>query len=248
MFRFSVGKVLNTTICWKSDSLEDAYSTMQVDIFWCFPSNMLKIQNVNVLLAFHSRAMNQEQSDILCCPQDVNTNQFCPLPFIFEHFPPQTRMLCHAISKQIVYSQHKIILSQQQPSIGPTWIHFKLVRIRHFRCGCSIGMQHPKHAPDRLCKLIFSFLFFSSKIKRQKDAITPQRSRLCACAGCHVTHRSGRRTTGFQDRAKFHIRLWNWMIFLPTIIIIRKCYTPLCVCTFPRYNCAYYVNFSTFVI
>ena len=139
---------LNTTIFWKSDSLEDAYSTMQVDIFWCFPSNMLKIQNVNVLLAFHSRAMNQEQSDILCCPQDVNTNKFCPLPFIFEHFPPQTRMLCHAISKQIVYSQHKIILSQQQPSIGPTWIHFKLARIRPFRCGCSIGMQHPKHAPD----------------------------------------------------------------------------------------------------
>ena len=76
MSRFSVWKVLackhllekgflvyslNTTIFWKSDSLEDAYSTMQVDIFWCFPSNMLKIQNVNVLLAFHSCALNQEQ-------------------------------------------------------------------------------------------------------------------------------------------------------------------------------------------
>ena len=31
------------------------------------------------------------------------------------------------------------------------------------------------------------FLLFS-KIKRQKDAISTQRSVLCACAGLHVTH------------------------------------------------------------
>ena len=88
-------------------------------------------------------------------------------------------MLCHAISEQVVYSQHKIILSQQQPSIGATWIHLKLVRIRPFRCGCSNGMQHPKHAPDHLCKLIFSFLFFLPKSKGKR---TPSHPNGLSCA------------------------------------------------------------------
>jgi hypothetical protein len=43
-------------------------------------------------------------------------------------------------------------------------------------------------------------------------------------------------------------QLWNRMIFLQTISIIRKCYPSLFVCTFPLYSFAYYINFPTFVI
>jgi hypothetical protein len=32
---------------------------------------------------------------------------------------------------------------------------------------------------------------------------------------------------GFETCAKFYIQLWNWMIFLQTISIIRKCYPSL---------------------
>jgi hypothetical protein len=73
----------------------------------------------------------------------------------------------------IVYSQLKIIISQQQPSIGPNWIHFKLVRSVFFRCSCSIGMQHPKHVPDHPCKLIFSFSFFFKNQKAKGRHLTP---------------------------------------------------------------------------
>jgi hypothetical protein len=121
----------------------------------------------------------------------------------------------------IVYSQHKIIISQQQPSIGPNWIQFKLVRSVFFRCSCSIGMQHPKHVPDHPCKLILSFSF-SSKIKRQKDAISPQRSLLCACSGLSRDTFKREKNNGFENSAKFHIRLWN-----QTLSIIRKCYPSL---------------------
>ena len=111
-------------------------------------------------------------------------------------------MPCHLRTSSLFSTQN-----HTQPATTLNWAKLDTFqaceRIRPFRCGSSIGMQHPKHAPDHLCKLIFSFLFFSSKIKRQKDAITPQRSRLCACAGCHVTHRSGRRTTGFKIAPNF---------------------------------------------
>ena len=61
----------------------------------------------------------------------------------------------------------------------------------------------PKTCTRSLVQTHFLLFIFSSKIKRQKDAITPQRSLLCACAGCHVTHRSGRRTTGFKIAPNF---------------------------------------------
>jgi hypothetical protein len=195
------------------------------------------VQNVNVLLALHSRAMNQEESDILCCPQDVNTNKFSQFNFAlfrsFCYILPH-RHGCYAFSEQI-------IISQQQPSIGANWIHFKLVRICFFRCSCSIGMQHPKHAPDHLCKLIFSFSFFFKNQKAKGRHLTPTVSLV-------RMRRVSRDAFEREKNNGFHIRLWNRMIFLATISIIRKCYPSLFVCTFPPYTFAYYINFSTFVI
>ena len=133
-------------------------------------------------------------------------------------------MLCHAISEQIVYSRHKIILSQQQPSIGPTWIHFKLVRGSVLfavvpRLECSTQNMH-----QITCANSFSrFYFFFQNQKAKGRHLTPTVS-LVRMRRVSRDTLEQEKNNGFQDRAKFHIRLWNWMIFLPTIVIIRKCY------------------------
>ena len=136
---------------------------------------MFKIKNVNVLLVLNYCAMNQEESDILCCPQDVNTNKF---------------------------AQFNFALFQQQPSIGPNWMHFKLLRSVFFavvvRLECSNQNMHQITRANS-----FSHFLYSSKIKRQNDAISPQPSLLCACTGCHVKHSSGRRTTGLKIAPNF---------------------------------------------
>ena len=145
--------------------------------------------------------------------------KFCPLPFILVNFPPQIRMLCLLRSKQ----NHN---SQQQPSIGPNWINFKLVRFVFFagvvRLQCSTQNIHQiTHANS------FPQFFSSSKIQRQKDAISPQQSLLWACAGLSRDTFELEKNNGFENCAKFHIRLWNRMIFLQTISILRKCYPSL---------------------
>jgi hypothetical protein len=167
--------------------------------------------------------MNREESDILCCPQDVDTNKFAQFNFalfrsfwyIFPH-----RHGCYAFSEQIFYSQHKIIISLQQPSIGPNWIHFKLVSPVFFavvvRLECSSQNMHQITRANS-----FSNFLFSSKSKRQKDAISPQRSLLCACAGLSRDTFKREKNNGFENSAKFQ------MIFLQTISIIRKCYPSL---------------------
>ena len=134
---------------------------------------------------------------MLCCPQDVNTNksfpvQFCPLPLILVNFPHRHR--CYAFSSSFSEQNHN------QTTTALNWAKldtFQACEIRLFRCSRSIGMQHPKHAPDHPCKLIFpvSLLFKNQKAKGRH---LTQRSLLCACAGCHVTHLSGRRTTALK--------------------------------------------------
>jgi hypothetical protein len=190
---------------------------------------MFKIKNVNVLLALNYCAMNQQDSDILCCPQDVNTNKFSQFNFalcrsFLVHFPPQTQMLCLFRTNSLFSTQN-----HNQPATTLNWAKldtFQAYEICLFRCPCLIGMQHPKHAPDHPCKP-FSHVLFSSKIKRQKDAISPQRSLLCACAGLSRDTFEREKNNGFENCAKFHIRLWDRMIFLQIISIIRKCYPSL---------------------
>jgi hypothetical protein len=152
--------------------------------------------------------------------------------YIFPH-----RQGCFAFSEQIVYSQNKIIISQQQPSIGPNWMHFKLVRSVFFavvvRLECSTQNMHQITRANT-----FSHFIFSSKIKRQKDTISPQSSLLCACPRCHMKHSSGRRTTavavGSDD--------------IPTDHFYHQKMLSIFICTFSQYTFAYYINFSTFVI
>ena len=122
----------------------------------------------------------------------------------FGTFSPTVTIL----SKALAYSQHKVKICQQQPSIGPNGIHFELVRIFLFRCSCSIGTQNPKHAPDHACKLIFSFYFFFKNQMAKGRHLTPT---VYLVRMRRVSHDTLERekNNGFQDRAKFHIRLWN---------------------------------------
>ena len=112
------------------------------------------------------------------------------------------------LTEQLAYSQHKVEICQHQPSIGPSGIHFKLVRIFLFRCSCSIGTQHPKHAPDHSCKLILSFHLFFKNQKAKGRHLTPTVSLVRMCRVSRDTIER-EKNNGFQDRAKFHIRLWN---------------------------------------
>ena len=102
----------------------------------------------------------------------------------------------------LVHSRNKITIRQQQPSTGPNWIHFKLVRSVFFaavvRLECSTRNMHQiTHAYS------FSQFLFYSKIKRQKDAISPNGLSCAHAQGCHVTHLSGRRTTALKLAPNF---------------------------------------------
>ena len=107
--------------------------------------------------------------------QDVNTNKFSQFNFALLRsfwyiFPHSHR--CYASSEQ----------NHNQPATNLNWAKldtFQACEICLFRCSCSIGMQHPKHAPDRLCKLIFSFLFFLPKSKGKR---TPSHPNGLSCA------------------------------------------------------------------
>ena len=115
--------------------------------------------------------------------------------YIFPH-----RHGCYAFSK---YNSLFSTQNHNQPATTLNWAKldtFQACEICLFRCPCSIGVQHPNNAPDHPWKLIFSCSFF---FKNQKDAISTQPSLLCACAGCHVTHLSGRRTTALKLAPNF---------------------------------------------
>ena len=107
----------------------------------------------NALLSSGFKYQQKFPSSIL--PSSVNLCKFSPLlKFI------------------IVHSRNKITIRQQQPSIGPNWIHFKRVRSVFFaavvRLECSSRNMHQiTHANS------FSQFLSYSKIKRQKDAISP---------------------------------------------------------------------------
>ena len=161
--------------------------------------------------------------------------------YIFPH-----RHGCYAFSEQIVYSQHKIIISQQQPSIGPNWIHFKLVRSVFFRCSCSIGMQHPKHVPDHPCKLIFSFSFFFKNQKAKGRHLTPTVSlvRMLRVVTWHI--RAGEEQRVWKLRQISHPAVGSDDI--PTDHFYHQKMLSIFICTFSQYTFAYYINFSTFVI
>jgi hypothetical protein len=163
---------------------------------------------------------------MLCCPQDVNTNksfpvQFCPLPLILVNFPHRHR--CYAFSSSFSEQNHN------QTTTALNWAKldtFQACEICLFRCSCSIGMQHPKHALDHPCKLIFPVVFLILKSKGKR---TPSHPTVSLVRMRRVSRDTFEREkdNGFETCAKFYIQLWNWMIFLETISIIRKCYPSL---------------------
>ena len=88
--------------------------------------------------------------------------------YIFPH-----RHGCYAFSK---YNSLFSTQNHNQPATTLNWAKldtFQAWEICLFRCSCSIGMQHPKHAPDHPCKLIFSFSFFFKNQKAKGRHLTP---------------------------------------------------------------------------
>ena len=160
--------------------------------------------------------------------QDVNTNKFSQFNFALLRsfwyiFPHSHR--CYASSEQ----------NHNQPATNLYWAKLDTLQaceICLFRCSCSIGMQHPKHAPDHPCKLILSFSFFFKNQNAKGRHLAPTVSLVRMRRVPRDTFER-EKNNGFDNRAKFHIRLWNRMIFLQTISIIRKCYPSLFFCTFP---------------
>ena len=113
--------------------------------------------------------MNAEELKMLHFPQDVNTNKKCPrsiLPSFINvgKFSPHTYG-CYAFSTSLFSNRNHF-----QPATAHSWNKFNTFQacvLRLFRCSCSTGMQHTKHAPDHPCKLIFPvFLLLKSKSKR----------------------------------------------------------------------------------
>ena len=150
---------------------------------------------------------------MLCFTQDADTNKKFP-----DQFSPTTYG-CFAFSISLFSKQNS--LSQQQPPLGQTWYISSLVRYVSLavvvRQECSTqNMPHIGHTNS------FSQLYSSSKIKRQKDAISLN---VLSCAHAQVSHVT--RSGGFESCAKFHNQLWTRMLFLQTISIITKCYPSL---------------------
>ena len=178
---------------------------------------------------------------MLCCPQDVNTNksfpvQFCPLPLILD------RHRCYAFSISFSEQNHNQITTALNWAKLDT---FQAWEICLFRCDCSIGMQHP-NMHQITHENSFSQFICYSKIKRQKNAISPN--------GLYCAHAQG---------VTWHIwagegqRLWNLRQILhpavelddiPTDHFYHQKMLSIFICTFSQYTFAYYIDFSTFVI
>jgi hypothetical protein len=157
----------------------------------------------------------------------VNTNKFPQFNFallrsfwyIFTHTHG-----CYAFSDQIVKQNHN------QPATNLNWAKlgtFQACEILSFLPELFNWNAEPKTWTRSTVETHFPSVFSSSKIKRQKDAISPQRSLLYACAGLSRDTFEREENNGFESCAKFHIRLWNRLILLQTISIIRKCYPSL---------------------
>ena len=157
-----------------------------------------------------------------CEYQQIFPVQFCPPPFILVHFPPHTRMLCLLRSNSKTKSQS----ASNKPQLGQTGYISSLWNLVFF--AGVVQLECRTQNMDQINRgNSFSQFLFSSKIKRQKDAISPQRSLLYACAGLSRDTFEREENNGFESCAKFHIRLWNRLILLQTISIIRKCYPSL---------------------
>ena len=160
-------------------------------------------------------------------PQDVNTNQKVSRSILpsFISFKVSPHPHTDALPSPLVYSQNKITLSQQQPPIGTNLIHFKLVRFVSFavvvRQECSTqNMPRMGHANS------FSE-FFSSQIKRQKDAISTNGLFYAHAQVGHVTHSGGRRITGLKVAPNFTsncgIGWYPYRLFLSSRNVIHLC-------------------------
>ena len=175
----------------------------------------------------------------------VSQIKFTLICCFWVNFPPQTCMLC-LLWSNFFSSQNKIIISQQQPSIGPNGIHFRLVRCVFFavvvRLECRIqNMPQITHANP-----LFFHFSSSYRIKRQKDAISPQRSVLCACSGLSRDTFKREKDNGLENCAKIHILLWNQKIFLHADHFFRQKMPFMFIFTFSGYTFAYYINLFWF--
>ena len=175
--------------------------------------------------AEESEMLHQTQERI---PKKVPQIKYTLICCFSVNFPPQTRMLC------LLWLTSFFFFSKQnhyQPAATLDWAKrdtFQACEMCLFRCSCSTGTQNTKHAPDHPCKpIVFQFfLLIKSKGKR-----TPSHPNGLSCAHaqvCHVTHSSGKRTTGLKIAPNFTsccgIRRYS---YIQTISSIRKCHSCL---------------------
>ena len=187
---------------------------------------------------------------MLCSPQDVNTNNSFPVQFaLFRSFwyifSTDTDATPSPNKFSIVHSQNKSRISQQKPSIGPHWIHFKLVKSVFFaafvRLECSPRNMHQITRTNS-----FSQFLFSSKIKRQKDAISPNGVSCAHAQGVtwHIWAGEGQRLWKLRQILHPAVELDD----IPADHLHHQKMLSIFTCTFSPYTFLYYIDLSTFVI
>jgi hypothetical protein len=166
---------------------------MQVDIwisyFWCFPSNMFTIEHVNVLLAMNSCTMNRIYFS------QFNFALFRSFWYIFPHTHG-----CYAFSDQIEKQNHF------QPASTLNWAKlgtFQACEILSF-FAVVVQLECRTQNMDQINRgNSFSQFFLLLKSKGKRTPSYPNGLYCTHAQGCHVTHSSGRRTTGLKVAPNF---------------------------------------------
>ena len=136
-----------------------------------------------------------------CEYQQTFPVQFCPLPFILVHFPPQTGMLCLLRTNSLFSKQN-----HNQPATTLNWAKldtFQACEICLFSLQLFDWNAAPKTCTRSPVQTHFLIFFFLQKPKGKRTPSHPNGLSCAHAQGCHVTHSSGRRTTGLKIAPNF---------------------------------------------
>ena len=163
--------------------------------------------------------------------QDVNINKIVVgltdsihnNPYHFDTFLPQTLTLWLVrtyglFSTQSYHRDSMQMCKENDPRMDQTGYMSSLMDHCLFRCSCLTGMEQAKHESDPSFKHIFTISSFV-KSKGKRTPFHPNCLVWCACAGPHVTHSSGRRTTVLKIAPNF-TSSWE----MESNSINRRCY------------------------
>ena len=141
--------------------------------------------------------------------------------YIFPH-----RHGCYAFSK---YNSFISTQNHNQPATTLNWAKLDTFQACEI-CLFSLQLFDWNAAPETCTRspmqTHFPSFFFILKSKGKRTPSHPTVSLVrMRRVSCDTFERE--KDNGFETCAKFYIQLWNWMIFLQTISIIRKCYPSL---------------------